>query len=116
MNLNTFLRQGTFDEPGVGEQVAELLRNREEIRRARAFPYQLLAAYRNCDSRVPATVRDALQDAMEIAIENVPAVQGQIYVCPDVSGSMRSPVTGFRKGASTAVQCVDVAALAIVAL
>jgi 60 kDa SS-A/Ro ribonucleoprotein len=116
MNLNTFLRQGAFDEPGVAEHVAELLRSREEILHARAFPYQLLAAYRNCDSKVPATVRDALQDAMEIAIENVPAVQGQIYVCPDVSGSMRSPVTGYRKGASTAVQCVDVAALVAAAL
>ena len=116
MNLNTFLRQGAFDEPGVAEHVAELLRNRDEIRRARAFPYQLLAAYRNCDSKVPATVRDALQDAMEIAIENVPAVRGQIYVCPDVSGSMRSPVTGYRKGATTAVQCVDVAALVAAAL
>lgn len=116
MNLNTFVRQSAFDEPGVAEHVAELLRNREEIRRARAFPYQLLAAYRNCDSKVPAAVREALQDAMEIAIENVPAVQGQIYLCPDVSGSMRSPVTGYRKGASTAVQCVDVAALAAAAL
>ena len=116
MNLNTFVRQGAFDEPGVAEQVTELLRKREEIRRACAFPYQLLAAYRNCDSKVPATVRDALQDAMEITIENVPALQGQIYVCPDVSGSMRSAITGHRKGASTAVQCVDVAALVAAAL
>ena len=48
---------------------------------------------------------------MEIAIENVPAVAGQVVVCPDVSGSMRSPVTGARRGATTAVRCIDVAAL-----
>ena len=48
---------------------------------------------------------------MELAIANVPAIDGQVYVCPDVSGSMRSPVTGRRKGATTAVRCVDVAAL-----
>jgi len=32
-------------------------------------------------------------------------------VCPDVSGSMQSPVTGHRRGSTTSVRCVDVAAL-----
>ena len=48
------------------------------------FPYQLMAAYQNCDAAVPAAVRDALQDAMEIAIANVPAIDGKVFVCPDV--------------------------------
>jgi len=56
-------------------------------------------------------VREALQDAMEIATRNVPAIDGQVFICPDVSGSMHSPVTGMRKGATSAVRCVDVAAL-----
>jgi 60 kDa SS-A/Ro ribonucleoprotein len=111
MNLNTFARHGAFKEAGGTERVSALLRDRAEIQRARVFPYQLMAAYRNCDESVPKEVRNSLQDAMETALENVPAVMGKVYVCPDVSGSMRSPVTGYRKGASTAVQCVDVAAL-----
>jgi 60 kDa SS-A/Ro ribonucleoprotein len=116
MNLNTFARHGAFKEAGVTERVAELLRDRAEIQRARVFPYQLMAAYRNCDQGVPTEARNSLQDAMEIALQNVPAVAGKVYVCPDVSGSMRSPVTGYRKGASTAVQCVDVAALVAAAI
>src|SRR5205085_8598116 len=75
-----------------------------------------MVAYANADARVPAEVRDALQDAMEVAISNVPGVRGKVYVCPDVSGSMRSPVTGLRKGATTAVRCVDVAALVAAAV
>src|SRR5262249_40239773 len=39
------------------------------------------------------------------------AFGGRGVVCPDVSGSMRAPVTGHRGGATTAVRCVDVAAL-----
>ena len=116
MNLNTFARHGAFKEASVTERVSALLRDRAEIQRARAFPYQLMAAYRNCDESVPKEVRNSLQDAMEIALENVPAVTGKVYVCPDVSGSMRSPVTGYRKGASTAVQCVDLAALVAAAI
>ncbi len=60
---------------------------------------------------MPSAITLALQQAMEIAIENVPRIDGKIYVCPDVSGSMQSPITGHRKGATSAVRCVDVAAL-----
>jgi 60 kDa SS-A/Ro ribonucleoprotein len=111
MNLNTFARHGVFETPGVSEIVADRLRDAGEISRARVFPYQLLVAYTNCDQSVPRIVRDALQDAMELAISNVPSIAGKIFVCPDVSGSMKSPVTGSRQGATTAVQCIDVAAL-----
>src|SRR5262249_17733222 len=64
MNLNTFARHGVFKEPGMTERIAERLRDANEIRRARAFPYQLLAAYRQSGEDVPQAVRDALQDAM----------------------------------------------------
>jgi 60 kDa SS-A/Ro ribonucleoprotein len=76
----------------------------------------LLAAYRSADAAIPAPVRAALEDAMELAIANVPAIDGQVYVCPDVSGSMRSAVTGHRKGATTAIRCVDAAALITAAI
>ena len=67
-------------------------------------------------AKVPAVVREALQDAMEIALENVPAFGGRVVVCPDVSGSMASPVTGTRRGATSAVRCIDVAALVAAAV
>jgi 60 kDa SS-A/Ro ribonucleoprotein len=76
----------------------------------------LLTAYQSTDSATPAKVRNALQDAMEIAIENVPAVSGRAIVCPDVSGSMQSPVTGHRAGSTTATRCIDVAALVAAAV
>jgi hypothetical protein len=87
------------------------LRDAGEIQRARVFPYQLLTSYRNCDAAVPEEVRNALQDAMELSIANVPPVDGDVVVCPDVSGSMSSPVTGHRAGATSSVRCIDVAAL-----
>jgi 60 kDa SS-A/Ro ribonucleoprotein len=116
MNLNTFARHGVFEESGMAELVARRLRDPGLIAKARVFPYQLMAAYNSADARVPREVRDALQDAMEIAIRNVPEVEGKVYVCPDVSGSMSSPVTGYRKGSASAVRCVDVAALVAAAV
>jgi len=116
MNLNTFARHGVFDDKSLTREIANRLRNPEKIRRARCFPYQLLTAYQSADTAVPPQVRDALQDAMEVAIENVPSIAGQVIVCPDVSGSMQSPVTGHRKGSTTATRCIDVAALVAAAV
>jgi 60 kDa SS-A/Ro ribonucleoprotein len=116
MNLNTFARHGVFEEPGMTEHLASQLRDAAEISRARVFPYQLMSAYQNSDTAVPNQIREALQDAMEVATANVPAVEGRVVVCPDVSGSMSSPVTGYRGGATSKVRCVDVAALVTAAI
>lgn len=116
MNLNTFARHGVFEGANVTREIAARLRNAKAVRQSRAFPYQLLMAFKAADSSVPRDVRDALQDAMEVATENVPAIAGQVFVCPDVSGSMQSPVTGHRSGSTTAVRCLDVAALVAAAL
>jgi 60 kDa SS-A/Ro ribonucleoprotein len=118
MNLNTFARHGVFRQPGLTELIADRLRDGEAIAKARGFPYQLMAAFlmaqENAD--VPQEVCDALQDALEIAIANVPQIEGRVYVCPDVSGSMMSPVTGYRQGATSKVRCIDVAALVAAAV
>jgi 60 kDa SS-A/Ro ribonucleoprotein len=116
MNLNTFVRHDVFGQPGMPELIANRLRDEQAIKKARVFPYQLMTAYTNARNDVPNTVREALQDAMEIAISNVPAIDGKVYVFPDVSGSMRSSVTGYRKGATSKVRCIDVAALVAAAL
>lgn len=113
MNLNTFARHGVFGQPGMTDLIADRLRNPKAIARARVFPYQLMVAYTmaNANAGIPREVCDALQDAMEIATANVPEVSGKVYVFPDISGSMHSAVTGYRRGATTAVRCIDVAAL-----
>ena len=116
MNLNAFARHGVFADGKVTRTVANRLRDASLIRKARVFPYQLMVAHRNANPEVPEEVRNALQDAKEIALENGPAVGGEIVVCPEVSGSMQSPVTGERKGSTTAVTCVQVAALVSAAL
>lgn len=118
MNLNTFARHGVFRVEGMSKLIADRLRDAKAIATARVFPYQLLRAYTmaNANAEIPREVCDALQDAMEIAIANVPVIEGRVFVCPDVSGSMLSPITGHRAGATTSVCCVDVAALVAAAV
>jgi 60 kDa SS-A/Ro ribonucleoprotein len=109
MNLNTFKRHGVLEDDEIVMIIAKRLADPEQIKKSRVFPYQLLSAYMNT-SEVPMCIRNALQNAMEIAISNIPEVNGQVYVFPDVSGSMHTTVTGNSKTPSQ-VQCVHVAAL-----
>lgn len=111
MNLNTFARHKVFEVEGMTELIVRRLRDERLVKRAGVFPYQLLTAFTAAGENIPRAVREALQDALEIATENVPQIAGKVFVFPDVSGSMHSPVTGYRQGATSAVRCVDVAAL-----
>lgn len=115
-NLNTFARHGVYKDKAVVKTLADRIRDPEQVARSRVFPYQLLVAYTQTGADVPPAIREALQDAMELAIANVPAFEGKVYVCPDVSGSMQSPVTGYRPGATSVVRCVEVAALVAAAV
>lgn len=110
MNLNTFDRHSVFSDERMVDLVANKLRNEKAILASKVFPYQLLVAYENSGS-VPTRIRNALQDAMEVATRNVPSLKGKIYIAVDCSGSMTCPVTGTRKGATTKVNCNQVASL-----
>ena len=116
MNLNTFARHGIFSDRHLTRDIAHRLRNPELIAKSRVLPYQLMVAFAQVNADVPREVREALQDALDIALGNVPQLKGQVCVCPDVSGSMQSPVSGFRPGATSVVKCVDVAALVAAAI
>ena len=117
INLNTLLRHGVFDDAQMVLDVAVRIADKEAIRRARVMPYQLLAAYRHVEQSMPRAIVTALAVALEHSVANVPELGGRhVVLCPDVSGSMQSPVTGRRGSATTKVRCVDVAALVTAAI
>jgi 60 kDa SS-A/Ro ribonucleoprotein len=133
MNLNTLARHNVFKSDRHVTMVATKLADQTLIEKAKPFPYQLLTTYLNTipdseysslvagswyaastdkkDVEVPKKILNALHTALEIATKNVPTIEGPVYVAVDVSGSMQSPVTGTRAGATTKTRCVDVAAL-----
>lgn len=115
-NLNTFLRHEVFAKSKNIKMVAEKLRDETAIARARVLPYQLLTAYQATSNQMPFEICEALQDAMETAVQNVPVIQGKVVVCPDVSGSMHSSVTGYRGSAISKTRCIDIAALVSAAM
>lgn len=110
-NLNTLFRHGVLADDKMVELVAERLSDPENVRRSRTMPYQLLAAHRAVSDNLPKPIVKALGCAVENAVANVPSIEGSVALCPDVSGSMHSPLTGRRGTATSKVRCVDIAAL-----
>lgn len=107
-NLNTFARHG------VSSKAWEAIHTRlTQTPPKHVFPYSIMTAYRYIDSNIdiPMSVKLAVQDALDASLANVPRVEGSLAVLVDVSGSMQSPVTGYRGSATGATRCVDVAAL-----
>lgn len=111
MNLNTLLRHGVFEIAGMPEVVAAKLVDENAIAKSRVLPYQLMMAWAAVDDAVPGVVKQALEQAMQYALVNVPKLSGNVVVAIDVSGSMSSAVTGYRQGATSKLRCVDAAAL-----
>ncbi len=83
-----------FDQAGIGEDAIEAviakITDADEVAKARLFPYQVWAAYKNAPSD---NWKRALGRTLEHTIGNIPALDGTLVVI-DTSGSMQSAVSG----------------------
>ena len=116
MNLNTFERHGVFKDSNLTKVVVDKLQDENQIKRAKVFPYQLFTAFKNIESTIPVKVSLALQKAAEVSLENIPEINGKVYVMVDTSGSMSWSATGNRGTATSKMRCIDVAALVAAAI
>jgi len=115
-NLNTFARHNVLSDQALLNLICSRIEDKELVKRARVFPYQLFTTFQNLESSIPTKISVALQKAAEHALENIPEFKGKVYVMVDTSGSMSSPVTGKRGTATTKMSCIDVAALVAAAI
>jgi len=111
MNLNTFARHKVLADKKLVDVLAAKLSDPEQVKRSKTFPYQLFTAYLNMDSTIPVKLTNALQDAADASLDNIPEFPGKVFVMVDTSGSMSSAVTGNRGTVTSKMRCIDVAAL-----
>lgn len=112
INLNTLHRHSALANADVLKSVVAKLQDAEQVRRAKAMPFELFSAYKHISSDIPASVSVALQKAAEVALDNVPEFSGDVYVMVDTSGSMSSAaVTGDRGKQTSVIRAIDAAAL-----
>ena len=108
-NLNALSKHGVFKDASVTRALAEKLSTPAKD----AMPYQLFSAYlaTKGNNEVPSQIINALQDAADRSLDNVPRLEGEVVVTIDISGSMGTTLTGERKGATSTIRCIDAAAV-----
>jgi 60 kDa SS-A/Ro ribonucleoprotein len=111
MNINTMHRHGVFTDPETTGHIAARLRDPDDIKRGRSFPYSYFMAYMSLDVCVPSEIKEALATAMELSCGNVPRLPLPIVIGMDQSQSMSSPVTGRRSSHTSKATCSMVSAL-----
>lgn len=99
-NLRNFDQAG-ISEPAIAAVIAKIT-DADEVAKARLFPYQVWAAYKNAPSD---NWKRALGSTLEHTVANIPALDGTLVVI-DTSGSMQATVSG-----RSTMQRVEVAAV-----
>ncbi|RLJ04422.1 MAG: TROVE domain-containing protein [Candidatus Aenigmatarchaeota archaeon] len=91
-NLRNLLKQG-FDITGALNRISDP----ENVRKSKQLPFRFFSAYRQIegmDSNAQASeTLDALEEAMDVSVENLPKLPGTTAIFIDSSGSMTSSLS-----------------------
>jgi hypothetical protein len=105
-NLRNFEKAGI--SKSVRKAVQERLADPAQVAKSRQFPFRFLSAYRAVEGD---WWNEALSDALDASVGNLPKLRGKTLVLVDTSGSMRSPISQ-----KSSVSHVDIGGLFGVAL
>lgn len=78
------------------------------VKKSRQLPFRFLSAYRSVTGlpNTGSSVLDALEDAADAAVSNLPKIPGKTVIAIDVSGS-----TGNRVSTNSDIRCCDISTL-----
>jgi hypothetical protein len=106
-NLRNFEKAGISDKSRA--YVIKKLTDPEEVARSRQFPFRFYSAFKNTESLHYAS---AIEQALDLSVQNIPSLKGKTLVLVDLSGSMDSPISAKSKVTNSQVGALFGAALA----
>lgn len=99
-NLSNIIKSN----PANIEKVYNRLQNAESIKRSKQLPFRYLSAYKTIQPIASKKAFDALENAVDTAVSNLPYLPGKTIIAVDVSGSMDSPIS-----AKSNIRCCEIA-------
>ena len=100
------LRNILAANPSNVNKVLALIENPEAVKKSRQLPFRYLSAYKELENIGGSRVFDALENAVEASVENMPKLEGTTVIAVDVSGSMDNTISAKSK-----VRCYEMAML-----
>lgn len=85
-NLNNLIKEDVSEE--TMKRVAQKLANSDEVKKSKQLPFRFYTAYENVTGN--RLFSDAIAEAMEHSLSNVPELGGRTLIAVDSSGSMTS--------------------------
>lgn len=85
-------------------KVYEKIQNPEAVRKSKQLPFRYLSAYRTIQPIAGSQALDVLENAVDIAVENIPKIHGNTVIAVDVSGSMTGKIS-----AKSDIRCSEIA-------
>lgn len=82
-NLRNIMKDADED---TKKEALKLLVDKNRIKKSKIMPFRFLTAYNEFEDN--AEVREALRDALDLSVSNVPVFDGKTLVALDMSGSM----------------------------
>ena len=104
MALLRNLRNILTANPSNVNKVLAYIENPNAVRKSKQLPFRFLSAYKELEGIGGSRVFDALENAVEASIENMPKLGGTTVIAVDTSGSMSSAVSAKSK-----VHCYEIA-------
>lgn len=86
------------------EKVYKTIEDPERVRKSKQLPFRFLSAYKSIMDIAGSRAFDALENAVDASIENLPKIKGTTFIAIDVSGSMLSCISQ-----KSNVLCCDIA-------
>lgn len=104
MALLRNLRNILTANPRNTSKVLATIENPEMVKRSKQLPFRYLSAYKELENIGGSRVFDALENAVEASIANMPKLEGTTVIAVDTSGSMSSNIS-----AKSNVRCYEIA-------
>lgn len=93
MALLRNLRNILNANPSNVNKVLDIIQNPERVRKSRQLPFRFLSAYKELQGIGSSRVFDALENAIEASIENLPKIPGKTVIAVDTSASMQRNIS-----------------------
>ena len=99
------LRNMVNANPSNMDEVWAMIENPALVKRSRQLPFRFLSAYKSLSGmrHVGSRAYDALENAVDASIENIPKLPGTTVIAVDTSGSMSGAVS-----AKSDIRCVEI--------
>jgi len=103
-NLNNLIKYKVSDE--VIDAAVARLTSPEEVAKSKQLPFRFYTAFQNVKGN--RKLSDAITDAMELSVANVPSFDGKMLIAVDTSGSMSGdPIQKAAVFAATMIKAND---------